>query len=168
MLTMAAFIERNRLSLTVTLTRQPLTCARCRGVRKEGDVCPACFGESLARPCTGEDWTASAREYKVKLRASHVRDASHNCDYASWMTFPYFQGVGIEEEPSLAGVLESLTSDARSVENVTFEDWANDMGMDSDIRKAEKMYRQCCALGNELRRVLGATEFFALLYEVGD
>lgn len=55
--------------------------------------------------------------------------------------FPWRQGLGIEEPPTAAGVLECLFGDAAGVNNARgFEDWAGDYGYDTDSRKAEATY----------------------------
>lgn len=60
------------------------------------------------------------------------------------------------EPPSLDGVVYALVMDAMGVRHgQTFEEWASEYGMDSDSRKAEKMYNQCINTWRALIR-LGA------------
>lgn len=57
--------------------------------------------------------------------------------------------------PSPATVLHSLISDASAADS-TFDDWAADMGLDSDSRKALAMYLACQETAVSLRRLFGA------------
>ncbi len=53
-------------------------------------------------------------------------------------------GTGITERPTAAEVLYSLFLDAESFEQAgSFEEWCRDFGMDSDSRKAWKMWKAC-------------------------
>ena len=55
------------------------------------------------------------------------------------MTVYFSQGYGHNgREPKTADVLDCLSSDAASIGNTDFEMWCNDLGYDSDSRKAEK------------------------------
>ena len=48
------------------------------------------------------------------------------------------------DEPILADVMSSLVMDAQSVtDGQTFEDFADDMGYDTDSREAERVYNGC-------------------------
>jgi len=64
--------------------------------------------------------------------------------------------------PALADVLHSLLLDAEALDSATFEDWACDLGYDTDSRKAESIYRACLAIGLKLRRMLGDETIAAL------
>lgn len=57
--------------------------------------------------------------------------------------------------PTIDNVLDCLASDAQSTEGRTFEEWAGDMGVDTDSRKAEKSYQHARSQSNLLRRILG-------------
>ena len=72
------------------------------------------------------------------------------------MTVPFYTGPGWSREPDLDDVMECLCSDAVGVINATcFEEWADDLGFDSDSRRAEATYRQVQRQTEELRRLLG-------------
>lgn len=86
---------------------------------------------------------------------------------------PYFGGCSLyaaehfdrwtePTPPDLPGVLECLSSDWAGVEGQTFEDWASDLGYDTDSRKAERVYRVTLETANIGRRVLGAEAFDVL------
>ena len=57
--------------------------------------------------------------------------------------------------PKLADVLHSLASDADVIDCGTFEEWAGDLGYDTDSRKAEGIYRACLKIALKLRNALG-------------
>lgn len=58
-------------------------------------------------------------------------------------------------EPKLADVLHSLVMDADAIDCGDFEEWAEDMGYDTDSRKAEATYRACLEIGLKLRKAVG-------------
>lgn len=57
--------------------------------------------------------------------------------------------------PDLADVLRCLLMDAGAIDYATFEDWASDLGMDTDSRKDARVYCQCVKQGLRLRSMLG-------------
>jgi len=57
--------------------------------------------------------------------------------------------------PALADVLYCLISDADAIEYPTYEDWASNMGYDTDSRKGEATYRACLETGLKLRALIG-------------
>ena len=67
--------------------------------------------------------------------------------------------------PELADVLNCLASDSASVEQSDFEDWAADLGYDSDSRKALETYQICEKQAKKLRHLVGSQAFEELLYE---
>lgn len=73
-------------------------------------------------------------------------------------TVPFYKGRGHGgAEPTTKEVLECLFSDASSAENARdFEDFASEFGYDSDSRNAEKIYRQCIRIADNLRRLFGS------------
>lgn len=80
------------------------------------------------------------------------------------MTVTYRTGLGLGE-PTARDVLESLASDASTVEHSEgFEDWADSLGYDTDSRSAERSYRATVRQTERLRKFLGDryTEFLAL------
>jgi hypothetical protein len=52
-------------------------------------------------------------------------------------------------------VLACLASDASALDCASFEEWAADLGYDTDSRKAETVYRACVACGLALRSMFG-------------
>ena len=56
--------------------------------------------------------------------------------------------------PALAGVLEALSGDA-SMGDSTFADWCDDLGCDTDSRKALDTYLACQQINGDLRALMG-------------
>lgn len=73
------------------------------------------------------------------------------------MEIPFYKGSGHNgSEPELEEVLNCLFSDAYSVLNASdFEDWANELGYDTDSRQAEKIYKECLKIAEQLENVFG-------------
>ena len=57
--------------------------------------------------------------------------------------------------PDLADVLYLLASNASAIDSPTYEDWASEIGYDSDSRNGEAIYRACLEIGLKLRAALG-------------
>lgn len=64
--------------------------------------------------------------------------------------------------PSVHDVLSSLCLDASVIDSGTFEEWAADMGYDTDSRSAEQTYRACLEIGLKMRAGLGDAQLRAL------
>jgi hypothetical protein len=93
------------------------------------------------------------RHFKCKI--GHARRS---------MTLYFSQGSAHTEPPTLADVLDCLASDASTYENSgSFENWAGELGFDTDSRKAEKIYRITERQTKQLKRVLGDELFKQLL-----
>jgi len=57
--------------------------------------------------------------------------------------------------PNILDVVASLLMDGDAIEYGTFEEWAPNLGYDTDSRKAEATYRACLGIGLKLRAALG-------------
>jgi hypothetical protein len=55
----------------------------------------------------------------------------------------YSMGSAYTTSPDIEDVMYSLLSDTSNVDGYSFEEWASDLGMDTDSRKAEKMFKAC-------------------------
>lgn len=76
----------------------------------------------------------------------HLKPTLHHMDNAQYRSKP----------PEAHDVLGCLCSDARSVDSgQTFEDFASELGLDTDSRKAERMYHECQGNALRLRGFLG-------------
>lgn len=89
--------------------------------------------------------------YKVKLKHKGRQ-----------MSLFFSQGYGISGAPTVETVLECLSSDS-SMLDYGFEEWADNLGWDSDSRKAEKTYKLCQRQAKKLENMLGAPAFQDLL-----
>lgn len=65
-------------------------------------------------------------------------------------------------EPNPLDVIYALVMDAGVLDCGTFEEWASDLGYDSDSRKAEAIYRACLEIALKLRNGLGEDNLAAL------
>lgn len=57
--------------------------------------------------------------------------------------------------PSIGDVMQSLATDADALDAGGFEEWAADLGYDTDSREAESIYRACIEIATKLRAGLG-------------
>jgi hypothetical protein len=102
------------------------------------------------------DGSQNMDNYKVTLRRKGRK-----------LTIFFSMGPALCREPSAEDVLDCLASDSSSVENAqSFEDWASDLGYDTDSRKAERTYNICCTQAGKLKRFLGEDLYKELLWEV--
>lgn len=58
-------------------------------------------------------------------------------------------------KPELRDVLYSLVSDSDVLESSGFEDWASNLGYDTDSRKAEAIYNSCIEIALKLKALIG-------------
>ena len=71
------------------------------------------------------------------------------------------QTIGVE--PKTDEVLASLISEGSAYfDAMRFEDWASDIGYDTDSRKAERMFNECRETGAKLSAVLNREELDSL------
>jgi hypothetical protein len=92
--------------------------------------------------------------YKVTLRAKGRQ-----------LTTYFSMGLGLSGEPKVGNVLDCLASDSASIENArSFEDWAGDLGYDTDSRKAEKTFKACERQAAKLKQFLGEDAYNELLW----
>jgi hypothetical protein len=80
-------------------------------------------------------------------------------------TVTYRTGLGIKGTPTAEDILSAVLSDAgTAVYTDSFEDWADNLGYDTDSRKAERIYRTVIRQTASLKRLLGDrySEFLAL------
>jgi len=101
-------------------------------------------------------WQASADGWTVQLRN---RESGEHMTVAFWTGtgFRMFKGGRKRPvKPATADVLSCLAMDALGVEYArTFEEWADDLGYDTDSRRAERIWNTVIAQAIDLRRVLG-------------
>jgi hypothetical protein len=71
------------------------------------------------------------------------------------MTVNYSMGSAHTSEPTLNEVFDCLVGDARSVDDLDFDEWCRDIGYDTDSRQAERTYKTCVHQAGRLRTFLG-------------
>jgi len=80
------------------------------------------------------------------------------------MTVYFSMGYGHHgAEPEVQDVLDCLLSDSDVLDR-EFEDWASDLGYDSDSRKAERIYKACLKSSGKLKAFLGEELFEQMRY----
>jgi hypothetical protein len=77
----------------------------------------------------------------------------------------YSMGPAHTKPPEAGDVLDCLASEACSVENASFDDWAGDMGYNTDSRRAFKIYDACRKSARELKAFLGDDLYARLLFD---
>jgi hypothetical protein len=82
------------------------------------------------------------------------------------MTVTFSMGLGHHgAEPTITEVLESLASDAATVDNAgSFEDFCSELGYDSDSRTAERTFKACEHIASRLKNFLGDDLYQSLLW----
>lgn len=101
-----------------------------------------------------DEWQRGANGYTVTLRYQGRR---HTTDF--------WTGSAWTREPTAADVLACQITEAGRGER-SFEEYCDDLGYDSDSRKAHADWEACQATSREMRRFLGA-EMYGAMGEVG-
>ena len=81
------------------------------------------------------DWDKRARHFHVTI--TRGGDA---------LVVYYSQGSGVSAYPGRADVLGAVMHDLIQGWPVTFEEWAEDLGLDTDSRRAERSFNECCRI----------------------
>ncbi len=113
---------------------------------------------------TDDDWSKTATHWRVVL----TRAAQSGRGY--WpkrqLTTYFSQGQAHTEPPTTEDVLNCLILDAASIEaSGGFEDWASDLGFDTDSRKAERSYKCTKRAATNLERFLGRDAYEVALWK---
>lgn len=109
-----------------------------------------------SRKLLRDGWPADARHWSVIL---------HQEDRAMRVTFS--QGSAHTAQPTVADVLSCVAMDSAGFENSPrFVEWADEMGYDTDSRKAEATFHAVRRQAVELRELLGDALYSVLLWEV--
>lgn len=72
----------------------------------------------------------------------------------------------MQPKPDLVDVLYCLVSDADVINSIGFEDWAENLGYDTDSRKAEDIYRACLKQTRELLPIINGPKGLETLQEL--
>lgn len=95
----------------------------------------------------------------------HFRCVIESTQHKGRMSLYFSQGSAHVDEPTAEDVLDCLASDASSYDGNTFEQWARELGYDTDSRKAEKTYKAVKRQAEQLKRFLGDEAYETLLYK---
>lgn len=74
------------------------------------------------------------------------------------MTVYYSMGPAHTGTPNYIDVFNSLLTDTSNIEGADFEEWAENLGWDSDSRKAERAFKACQETLLNLRQLFGESE----------
>jgi len=77
------------------------------------------------------------------------------------MSFWYYQGYGIKEDPTLEGVVETLSSD-RSLAQMSLDEFGGEFGWD---KNTHKNHRHLLNLNRRYERVIGDDSLLDEIYE---
>lgn len=96
--------------------------------------------------------------------ASHWRCCLASAKTGQTMSLTFSQGSAHTDAPTVGDVLYCLQSDAQSIQNSDrFEDWAEDLGLDTDSRRLERSYMATLAQTRNLQMLLGPTGYAEFL-----
>ena len=104
-----------------------------------------------------EPWQKEAHHYQVTLRYDGRE-----------MQLDYFMGKAHTKPPTTFDVVACIIDDAIGFEDSTplsFEEWCDDIGYDTDSRKAERIYNACMKQTAKLQVLLGENFHKILLME---
>jgi hypothetical protein len=104
------------------------------------------FASIIERPDGLGDWPADASHFRVNIKQG-----------AEVMTITYSMGSAHTGMPKETDVFHCLLQDTSDIED-SFEDWAENLGYDTDSRKAEKSYNACKATFEGLQRLFSSSE----------
>lgn len=93
--------------------------------------------------------------YNANRAAAIEWECEHGRKVAAINSQRRFFGTGTPLMPELSDVLYSLVMDADVLDASSFEEWASNLGYDTDSRKAETIYRACLDIALKLRNALG-------------
>lgn len=136
--TIAQFIERH--GLTMEAVRIPSRVGQDRSDSREWDK-------------TASHWVCTIRR--------GGNGTGKGPEAGSFSTF-YSMGSAHKGKPKLDSVLDSLALDSDCA-GESFESWCSDFGLDTDSRRAERMYRACGEIRRELIGFMGADGYRELL-----
>lgn len=92
----------------------------------------------------GARWTS---DYAASIKW----ECENGAKYMSWHSTTRADPI----LPDSADVLASLLMDSGVLDSSNFEEWASDLGYDTDSRKAESIYRACLEIALKMRNGLG-------------
>lgn len=91
-----------------------------------------------------DDWQRNANGYRVTFTYDRRRSS-----------FDFWQGGGISRDPESSDVMACLISDAHAGAQ-SFEEFCSEFGYDEDSRSAERTWKACQRVADQLERLFGA------------
>lgn len=101
--------------------------------------------------------------WTVTVRNRYWPDAPVSRKDMSGYEFLYRQGLAHTKPPTVIDLMSSLLLDASCIIDRDFEEFAEDLGYDSDSRKAEKLYQQIVENNAKLCELFRTTDLNAVL-----
>jgi hypothetical protein len=127
-----------------------------QGCYSVGAAYPVMWAQRAAKKAKNQlGWLSVNRSIVSKLQVS---PRSESIDYAKVrdaIVTRYREIAPLQ----IADILESLQFDVSSVEDSTFEDWARDLGYDTDSRSALEVFEACQQTARAMRSGLGREAF---------
>lgn len=145
------------------------------GIEYRAEFVPQRLSRSAGETRKSLNWriTLTRKEGRARpLVTDYMQGIGHVPDIAAWHGFDRREIEGQAAEcgtyrpkgrrfgrqsvppPALRDVLYSLVLDAEALD-MSFDDWCETFGYDTDSRKAEATYRMCCELGHQLAAIIG-------------
>jgi hypothetical protein len=92
---------------------------------------------------------------RFECEEGYAANVFDNANSPNGYTVRRIDAKGARLEPNALDVIHSLLMDGGAIDEGSFEDWASNLGYETDSRKAEAMYRACVDIGLKLRNALG-------------
>lgn len=132
------------------MTTEPITLDAF--VQQHGLTMTCEPADSNPNMAADDRWNHDASHYRCVLKRGRRS-----------MTVPFSMGSAHTKPPRIDEVLNALASDSDGA-NELFESWCNELGYDSDSRKAEQIFNTCRRQAKRLRQFLGEQAYDQLLY----
>ncbi len=112
--------------------------ALCKNVKIESR-----YGQISQKYESLDDWQKNAHPYRCTLKYQGRQ-----------YSFDFFMGQAHTDEPTAAGTLDCLLSDAQGGE-MDFSEFCREFGYDKDSRRAEKIHKACQKTTEGIKRLFG-------------
>lgn len=102
-----------------------------------------------------DQWDSNATHWRVTIKRGGKSFSTH-----------YSMGSALRGNPELQDVINSLLMDSDSADD--FESWADNLGMDTDSRRAYAAWQACKRIARDMGRLFSADELDDLRELFGD
>lgn len=142
------WLEKNNVTVIINLAGR----SRFDDEKWEHDA----WSVSVSRPpkpaFNTEFKTGTGNRVLLRGRPSEVIQFPNTLHAEHWMKLNC-----VPHPPEAANVFHSILLDSEAC-NESFEDWADNFGMDKDSRRAEKVYEACKEIGFKVRAMFSRAE----------